>query len=302
MERLEQQHLCREWGVSGEHQVSLLQDGENTTYLVTDGHRRLVIRRYRQGRFQGAEIGAELTWLQELGSRVRVPEVIPTMNGDRFSTYENRYYAAFGFVEGKLVEAPADADYHRMGQLMRSLHEAADEIMSQRPESWSGWQRPYYDRSRLVDIPSADLLQSEHVSEGDRSRVQAIAEHLSAEMASYRRPVFVHNDLHFGNLLHTAEGDVVMDFDESGFGPRGLDYGVVRLHMLAKGDLDKMWPTFVAGYGEEISSREARVGTALRVFWMAGKILHRSDVVPDPERRIPRYLNWIESELSDLGQ
>jgi hypothetical protein len=49
---------------------------------------------------------------------------------------------------------------------------------------------------------------------------------------------------------------------------------------------------------------EAHLGTALRIFYMAGKIPKRLDFEAlrhNPEARIRRYLGWVESEICLSG-
>lgn len=286
--------LCTAYGLSAQTEITILNDGENTTYLATDGVRRLVIRRYRQGRFRRAEIEAELSWLEALRPLAPVIEVIRTLDGHRCLELEGHHYTAAPI----LSEPPAEGEHERLGRLMRALHDAADQIARERPADWAGWNRLTYTAEVLVADPCRRLLASAHVAPADRSRIHAIAEHLSEAMEALPTS-FVHNDLHAGNVMQQEGRDLIIDFDESGFGPRALDFGVVRLHMHAKGHLAEQWPLFEAAYGRPVPLAEARLGTALRVFWMAGKILLRPDVVPDPQVRIPRYLRWIEAELAE---
>ncbi|MED3123479.1 hypothetical protein P4365_08895 [Bacillus wiedmannii] len=54
------------------------------------------------------------------------------------------------------------------------------------------------------------------------------------------------------------------------------------------------------GYGENISESAIRLGTASRIFYMAGKIPLRLDIEPirkKPDAFIRRYIQYVEEEL-----
>ena len=54
------------------------------------------------------------------------------------------------------------------------------------------------------------------------------------------------------------------------------------------------------GYGENISEAAIRLGTASRIFYMAGKIPLRLDIEPikkNPDYFIRRYIQYAEEEL-----
>lgn len=280
--------------------VADLQRGENDTFLVAPPGGRCVVRRYREGRFEAGQIRGELSWLAALEPLVAVPRVIPAAAGDLLVEAGGRHYAAFAYVDGAVAAEPGPDEYRMLGKTLRALHEAADAVARQAAPGWAGWTRPFYTPETLVDEPLAHLCEAPWLTEPEKDRAVRLAAVLRPLAAGLEKR-FVHNDLHLGNVLITPEGPVCLDFDECGFGPRTLDLGVPRMHLRSQGRLADCWPAFLAGYGPVYSDREIALGTALRVFYMAGKIPLRLDIIPDPAVKIGKYLSWIEAELDASG-
>ncbi len=112
---------------------------------------------------------------------------------------------------------------------------------------------------------------------------------------------FVHADPHFGNVLVNGDVWTLLDFDECGFGFAAFDLGTVRFHARARGQ-DEGWKAFLAGYGEPLpTAPELELGTAMRIFFAAGKLPLRLDI---PEVRnhaaelTQKYLTMTEHELT----
>lgn len=284
----------------------LLQHVENDTYVVDTSNERYVLRRYRQGRYSEDEIRAELEWMDVLGDFIAVPKVVRNTDHDtvsRFVSGNNELlYAVFEFVDGKEVENPASDDYYNLGRLMRKMHTSADTVLNEVTNTWQGWNRPKYDLEQTVEIPLRNLLDFDALSEDDKRRCTDIAQELRRRfdvLDSYGQ--FIHADLHFGNILVTPDRWYCLDFDECGFGHRAIDIGVVRLHLKNRDKSEEHWANFANGYAVEFSREEISLGTAIRIFYMAGKIPKRQDIADlrhEPDARIRRYLGWIESEIS----
>lgn len=288
-----------------ETSIHLLQHGENDTYVVDTSCGKFIVRRYRQDRYSVDEIRAELEWINELAQFLTVPSVLTNTYNDSVSRLvsanEELLYVAFRFVGGSVIENPTSSDYHQLGRLMSSIHAAADSVVNQATIEWQGWNRPKYDLTRTVEMPLCSLLEFSPLSADDRERCTNIAGELRKNfhlLGSDER--FIHGDLHFGNILAMPDKWCCLDFDECGFGHRAIDIGVVRLHLKNKELFEDHWLSFASGYGVEFSGEEISLGTAIRIFYMAGKIPNRLDIDDlknRPDAQIRKYLGWIESEI-----
>lgn len=187
--------------------------------------------------------------------------------------------------------------------MLRQLHEASAHILAAQPSRWPGYRRPTYDVTTTLDEPLARLLATPPLQTPDKLRCASLAEQLRSlyDACAPTPSSFVHADLHFGNVL-VADGTwTLLDFDECGFGFHAFDLGTVRFHAKTRGQAEG-WRAFLGGYGEPLpAAAEIQLGTALRMFYTAGKLPLRSDI---PELRgqvgrlIERYLSMAERELA----
>jgi hypothetical protein len=79
-----------------------------------------------------------------------------------------------------------------------------------------------------------------------------------------------------------------------------MDSGEQRF-VRVRGELPEGWTAFTQGFGDVVEEN-ARVGCALRIFHMAGKIPLRLDIealAQEPKGRIERYLAMMEKELCE---
>ncbi|GMA61324.1 phosphotransferase [Alicyclobacillus fastidiosus] len=292
------------WNVS-DTTFHLLQHVENDTYVVHTPNGKYILRRYRQGRYSPDQIRAEHEWMNILGDFIPVPKVVRNTDDDSVSrlaiSNEELLYAAFEFVDGQVIEKPTSFDYSNLGRLMRKMHNSTDSVMKRLAPQWRGWHRPKYDLKQTVEEPLRNLLDFGVLSDADRQRCLEIAQELRRRFDAFgSRKQFIHADLHFGNILVTQDKWCCLDFDECGFGHRAIDMGVVRLHLKNKEKSLEYWTDFITAYGDGFSREEISLGTAIRIFYMAGKIPKRQDVEDlrsRPDERIRRYLGWIESEI-----
>lgn len=282
-----------------------MQHGENDTYVVDTSNGKYILRRYRQGRYTVDQVRAEIAWIDMLRDFITVPRIIKNTYEDSVSRFdspnEECLYVVFEYVDGDTIFSPTESDYQNLGRLMRWLHTNADFLFDQVTTDWEGWNRPKYDLHLTVEIPLRRLLEFGVLTDNDRKRCVKIAQELKKRfdiLSSSEQ--FVHADLHFGNILVTPDSWYCLDFDECGFGHRAIDIGVIRLHLKSRDRWEEYWLNFKEGYGSELSDEEISLGTAVRIFYMAGKIPIRQDIDDlriRPEERIRRYLGYIESEI-----
>ena len=298
----ETQFLCRAYGWPEGTELKELSSGENHHLLARTPEARFVVRRYRAGVRSAGEVEAELAWMLALKDALNVPEVVPNAQGELLTVGEAHVYAVFGFVEGDWLE-PTPQSYRQLGHILRTLHDKAPRVAQSQPPTWPGWTRPHYGAERVISHSLESLLAAPFLTATDKAAFERLAgrlEHLWSRLPAEHS--FIHADVHLGNVLEHGERYTLLDFDECGFGPRAFDVGAARLHPVAAGYLDEVWPAFLEGYGA-LDDGETRLGAALRFFYMMGKIPQRLDH-PDlhnPGERLRRYLGYVEEELEPLA-
>ena len=268
--------LCRAYGWPEETEFRELSSGENHHLLARTPEKRFVVRRYRAGVRSEGEIEAELAWMVALKDSLNVPEVVPNVQGKFLTTGNVHTYVVFEFVEGDWLE-PTPQSYQQLGHILRTLHDEAPRVAQSQPLTWPGWTRTHYNVERVISRSRKSLLAAPFLTTTDKAAFERLADrlfglwpHLPTERS------FVHADVHLGNVLKHGDHYTLLDFDECGFGPRAFDVGTARLHPIAKGYVDEVWPAFLEGYGA-LDDDETRLGTALRFFYMMGKIPQRLD-------------------------
>ena len=290
-------------------EVETLHEGENTTYAVTTHQDKYALRRYRSERYTLAEVEAELEWLAALADSVPVVPALQTRDGARCVVRKQdgvtEIYAAFPYLTGNEPDPPIPSDFEHLGRLLRQLHNAAAHILEAKLESWARYQRPVYN-AEIVNGALESLLQTPLLDGSDKRRCTSLAEQLR-ELYTVCSPKmsFVHADLHFSNVLVNGGTWTLLDFDECGFGFSAFDSGTIRFHALARGQTEG-WPAFLRGYGEPLLTEvETKLGTAMRMFYTAGKLplrLDIPDVRADAAGLIQKYLALTEQELAGTQQ
>ncbi|MEG7845284.1 phosphotransferase enzyme family protein [Bacillus mobilis] len=301
------EQLCKQYNLNSLTEVSLLHGGENQTYIFESGKNKFVVRQYREGRYIAEQIEAEIHWLLAMQKQMLVPEVVANKNGDWITSVMKdegsiRYFVVFRFINGSEILEPRDKDYEKLRSLMRMFHEKTNEVLKRVPQTWRGYERPIYSEQKLIHEPLQRLLNVSFLSHADKHKCMKIAERIQELTNSTQlgEKQFVHGDMHFGNVLVDKEDWYLLDFDECGFGYKEFDIGVPRLHLIASGQLEDVWGNFMMGYGGNISEAAIRLGTASRIFYMAGKIPLRLDIEPirkDPGAFTRRYVQYAEKEL-----
>ncbi|HDX9629404.1 TPA: phosphotransferase [Bacillus cereus] len=299
--------LCKQYNLNSLTKVSLLHGGENQTYIFESDKNKFVVRQYREGRYTCEQIEAEIHWLIAIQKQMLVPEVVVNKNGDWITPVMKdegsiQYFVIFSFINGSEIVEPKAKDYEKLGSLMRMFHEKTNEVFKRVPQTWRGYERSIYSEQKTILEPLQRLLNTSFLSHADKHKCMITAERIQELTNSTQlgEKQFVHGDMHFGNVLVDKEDWYLLDFDECGFGYKEFDIGVPRLHLIASGQLEEVWGDFMVGYGENISEAAIRLGTASRIFYMAGKIPLRLDIEPirkDPGAFIRRYIQYVEEEL-----
>ncbi|WP_456275116.1 phosphotransferase enzyme family protein [Bacillus sp. AK128] len=298
-----QTKLCQSYGLPPSVVINLLNDGENQTFITELNE--IVIRKYRTNRFSKQQIQAEIAWLKVLGGDFLVPNIILNSDNEEVTSIisENKelHFTAFQFITGEEITDPGQSDYEKLGGIMYQLHQKSNQIIKETPKTWVGFQRPIFDEKLVIHDSLENLCNASFLTTTQKDLSIKIAEKIQKLLPGLGELQFIHSDLHFGNILQSHTEWHILDFDECGFGYQSFDLAVPRMFLLASNQLHNNWNSFKNGYNHTPSETAIRTGTAMRIFYMTGKIPNRLDIEhigKNPSRFVDRYLQLIEEELS----
>ena len=276
---------------------------ENRVYEVEleDG-RRLVTKFYRPGRWSRATILDEHAFLAELAA-AEIP-VVPPLDlgtGTTLGEIAGIFYSVFPRVRGRIMDE-LDAERRRLiGRTIGRLHAVG--------AARAAPHRPRFEVARYIDEPLAALEAGAFMPGNLLPRYRDVARRIGAAAAPLLaavKPQRIHGDLHWGNVLWTADGPVLVDFDDMLMGPPVQD-----LWLLARGDSEEARrerEDLLAGYElfrefDRATLALAEPLRALRIVYMSGWIARRWEDPAFPAA-FPTFTqaNYWMSEYEQLVQ
>jgi Ser/Thr protein kinase RdoA (MazF antagonist) len=248
---------------------------ENRVYEVElEDERRLVVKFYRPGRWSRETILDEHQFLLDL-AEAEVPAVAPMDlgTGATLSEIEGIYYAAFPRIRGRSLDE-LDAEHRRhIGRTLGRLHA----VGAARPAP----HRPRLDARHYIHEPLEILMRGDFIPGTLAPRYRDVALRIADAVAkplATARVQRIHGDLHWGNILWTRDGPILVDFDDCVMGPPVQD-----LWLLARGqdeEARKAREDLLEGY--EVFREFDRSALslieplrAMRIIYMSGWIAKR---------------------------
>lgn len=253
-------NVCNLWPLSAGAQVTLINESENRTYLVTaTDDCRYVLREHRPDYHSLIDIQSELQWLEALRNEcdINVPVVIRGTNNAAIQTVNwgdantQRHLVLFEFIEGK---EPVDDDnlldhFSMLGSITARMHMHSSQWIKPenfsrrewnintvlRPEAaWGHWlDGPEVDRSIKTVLSSLqDALQKRLINLGMGNDVYGL----------------IHADMRRANLLLTDNTTSVIDFDDCGFSWYLYDFATAVSFIEDHPQMDDMRAHWLAGY------------------------------------------------------
>ena len=274
---------------------------ENRVYEVElEDERRLVVKFHRPGRWSRETILDEHAFLAELAA-AELP-VVPPLDlgtGTTLGEIEGIFYSVFPRVRGRIMDE-LDAERRRLiGRTIGRMHA----VGAARGAS----HRPRLDIQRYVNEPLAALTAGKFMPDNLLPRYHEVARRIAQATAprlAAAKPQRIHGDLHWGNVLWTADGPVLVDFDDMLIGPPVQD-----LWLLARGDSEEARrerEDLLAGYElfrefDRSTLALAEPLRALRIVYMSGWIARRWEDPAFPAA-FPtfRQANYWMSEYEEL--
>lgn len=275
---------------------------ENRVFEVEleDGD-RVVSKFYRPGRWGMAEIGDEHRILNALVEH-EIPAVAPIRFDDGetlHTTDDGIYFALFPRVGGRAPDDLGTVELEELGRVLGRMHNIMASLdLPHRPVL----SPDTYGRESLQTI-----LDRAAMPDGTRERYRDAVEGLvtlSAPLFGSRNYPVVHADFHRGNILRRPEGWLVLDFDDSAYGPASQDLWLVLPGRPS--ECPSELEAFLRGYElfREFDHASLRAIEALRglryiryAAWIARRWEDPSFKRAFPEWGTERY--W-ESQVADL--
>jgi Ser/Thr protein kinase RdoA (MazF antagonist) len=200
---------------------------ENRVYEVElEDESRVVVKFYRPGRWSRETILDEHRFLADL-AEAEVPVVAPMDlgTGSTLNEIEGIDYAAFPRVRGRSLDE-LDAEHRRqIGRTLGRLHA----VGAARPAP----HRPTVGVEYYIHEPLRILTEGDFIPGTLAPRYRDVALRIAdtaAKRLAPARPQRIHGDLHWGNILWTRDGPILVDFDDCAMGPPVQD-----LWLLARG-------------------------------------------------------------------
>jgi len=257
---------------------------------------RAALRLHRPGYQSRAAIEAELDWTQRLAAAgVPVPEPVPTRQGRLTATVADRTVSCVSWIDGQPIgertyDAAGRTDlFRRIGAMTGQFHAATDAVCGT-----DRLTRPHWDADGLLGEQPlwGRFWESPLFLPADQpiiARTRAAARDRLAELRSLGADFgLIHADMLRENLLETAAGLALIDFDDSGYGFRLYDLGTALVQNLEQDDLPRIARAICEGYNQTrpaaITPDDLVLFVLLRCLASCGWITTRAE--DTDERRI----------------
>ena len=295
-----------EWSLSPRTAIALLNISENATFHLQDpdGGRRLVVRVYRDGYHNAAEIRSELAWIEALRAADVVSTHSPVAGRDgvllrTLSDGETRRRAvAFDYVQGREPDASDDLVgwFGHLGRITGLMHRHSQ-----------AWERPPSFTRKTWDF-DATLGRTAHwgpwqraVGLGGAGRgqlrraVDLIERRLAAFGSGPDRFGLIHADLRLANLLVHRDTLTVIDFDDCGFGWFAYDFAAAVSFMEHEPIVPALMDSWIEGY-RKVAPLQPAMAAELPVFVMLRRILLLAWIASHPEAPTAQELGAAYTE------
>jgi len=247
------------WG-GAEGAPRLIRARENRVFEVHLPAGRAALRLHRPGYQTAAAIASELSWVAALGAQgLPVAAPLPTAGGEMLARLgDGTLASAVRWVAGDPVGqgghalepgGPRALALHReLGALVAALHVASDRFVP-----GAGFSRPAWDAPGIAGEAPLWGRFWEHpaLAPAEAARLAALRAplHAAMERMAAHDAGLIHADLLRENILRGPAGLALIDFDDSGFGPRLYDLGTALVQSAPAEDLEARAEALLEGYG-----------------------------------------------------
>jgi len=289
------------WGMPTA-EVELIVLSENATFrIAVDGAPRMVVRLSRPGYGDSVpHLESELAWMSALRRDIDapVPSPVPAVDGSMVQSLvgpdgESWLAVAFGWVDGEILEQRTDAaaHYERLGTLAGLFHEHS-----------SDWGAPEGFRRfawRLDDMVGPNARwghwSAAPLTAAERTMLAAAEQRARRIVESTLGPDvdpdpahwgLIHADLRPTNVMATASGLAIIDFDDAGYSYLLYDFAASLTFLEHRPEARVMAAAWLAGYQRVRPVSEAQLDAAValsmlrRLTMLGWQQTHREDALP----------------------
>lgn len=236
---------------------TLLQHGDNDTYLVRSANKRYVLRVWHHDDRPLVEAEGEMQLLAALATH-NAPVVKPVQRRDGAYVQAvrapegTRFIGLFAYAEGSPPGKAINADQaYAYGKAVAHLHTAADQL----PATFA---RPQLDLVRFLDTPLRIITPLLAHRPHDVAYLKDLAQHLRDQLNRLPQtpPLYglCHSDLHKTNVLCNQNNQLtIIDFDCCGYGWRTYDLAVFFWSTRHLPQAAAVRTAFLGGYTEQRS-------------------------------------------------
>lgn len=280
--------ILRAWGLQ-DAPCQLVATRENTVYRVQTAAGVAALRLRRPGYRCAASLRSELDWMAALaGGGLPVPAPLAMRGGGLLAEQDGVMADLVTWIDGTpmgvdgalTAQVTPDA-YHALGAQAARLHDLCD--------AWTpppGFTRPAWDADGLLgEAPLWGRFWDNPDLTGDQRRVIVYAKDWAQDALGGLKGAdygLIHADLTPENVILTADGPALIDFDDGGWGFRGFELATIIARAERAPDPAPLIDALLAGY----RSRRAFDTEPLPLFLLL---------------RAFSYLGWVMPRLAEPG-
>ena len=240
--------------------LTFVTHGENTTFRLSTTGGDYLVRVHRPQRHGAdadseASIASELDWLRAIrtDTSLEVPTPVAARDGRAVvlaaSGGQERLVTVLEWMSGAIREpTPRPVHLSRLGTAMATLHEHADSWRPPPSFTRIAWDYEAFFGDAMVygNLTAAECW--DRLPAALRSRFEEVGERLAALIADSSDTGLIHADLHLGNVLFERGRVKLIDFDDSGTGPRAYELAVALWELRERPDYQDFHDALVSAY------------------------------------------------------
>lgn len=259
------------------HTCDFLWEGINDSYKIASDEGEFLLRIYRKGWRNTAEINFEidvLNFLKAGDAKVAFPvkrkdgSYITCVNapeGERFAIMTK-------FAGGKKDEGITDENISLFAEGVASIHSITDKFTSIHERFLLNLEYLLNEPLERIRPFLAHRKEDWNFLLEYSTKLSKTVSNTTSELLDYG---FCHGDFHGGNAHKIDDGFIFFDFDCCGFGLRVYDLAIFKWSARRQGKEEKRWKLYIEAYRQfrHISDEDLKLVdtfVSIRQIWMMG--------------------------------
>ncbi len=190
----------------------------NSNFQIDCGNIKYILRIFEADRSLNEE-KQELILLSKIASFIPVSEAIKNKNNEYISVFENKKFALFNYVEGKVIEKIDTHIIREIATYLGKLHAFTKDISYEK----------YNRKTRLDFNYFYDKISQSDIDFQDKEKLLNLASEVKDYDFSYLASGIIHGDIFPDNVLFDENNNIkaILDFNESYYAPFIFDIAIV---------------------------------------------------------------------------